>query len=219
MINFAEIDGKKFGRLAPICFARSKTGRTAVLCRCDCGEMANPALYDLRAGKSTSCGCARREAAAKYQKERPTHRLSKTGSAVSWRAMIRRCYCEKDTKYKNYGGSGVIVCNGLRASPVALISSIGERPDGMSIDRIDGDESYTCGECSHCVSEGHSKNIRWSTRKEQAINRSTTIWITFKGERRCMSDWAALTGIRDTAIRYRFYRGDTPAEILSPWSH
>lgn len=38
---------------------------------------------------------------------------------------------------------------------------------------------------------GYSKtNCRWATKKEQAVNRSTNVWLEYRGKRKTVSQWA-----------------------------
>jgi hypothetical protein len=55
---------------------------------------------------------------------------------------------------------------------------MGERPNGMSLERRKNDEGYS------------KENCYWATAKEQAENRSTTKYLTAFGETKTQADWA-----------------------------
>jgi hypothetical protein len=73
--------------------------------------------------------------------------------------MKARCYNPKDTKYPDYGGRGIVMCDEWRNSFEAFLADVGPRPaPGLSIDRIDNDGNYEPG------------NVRWATHVVQQSN-------------------------------------------------
>lgn len=107
-----------------------------------------------------------------------THGKSDTPTYYCWIDMRRRCLNENHSKYPSYGGRGITICQKW-LSFEGFLEDMGEKPHGLTLDRIDNDKGYFL------------ENCRWATRKQQARNRRKSKEpITWRGKTQYLSDWA-----------------------------
>lgn len=160
--------GNRYGRLVVLRRSdlQSNGHETRWVCVCDCGGNAEPKGSSLRSGVTKSCGCLHRERLATSCL---SHGLSNSRSYGTWGDMIRRCRDENNPQYESYGGRGISVCERWLSSVENFFADMGERPEGMKIDRIDNDGNYEPGNC------------RWATQATQSFNRRNTLRIEVDG--------------------------------------
>lgn len=195
--------GQRFGRWTVTAYGGPGTSGATWVCVCECGTARRVNANALLAGFSSSCGCLNREANAR----RATHGHASGGKQsptyVAWHSMHRRCSDEKHVSFHNYGGRGITVCAEWKDFE-AFLRDMGERPKGMTLDRIDSNGNYCKGNC------------RWVSMKENSNNRRNNRMVTLHGKTHTVAQWAALTGIKESTIRARLHRGASDEDALKP---
>lgn len=161
------IAGRRSGKLFVVAFAGviGKRKGASWICHCDCGNTKVISAENIKRGKAKSCGCASNEFRSKSltvhgQSRRKGGKPS--GAWSSWNAMISRCTQLGNAQYHDYGGRGISVCESWKSFE-NFYSDMGDRPEGMSLDRIDPNGSYSAANC------------RWATPKQQTANRRPNI--------------------------------------------
>lgn len=204
MTKAADIAGQRFGRLVVVSRAgsrRSPSGNSSAqwLCKCDCGNKTVLTTNRLTSGNTRSCGCGMVAATVARSTK---HGRRRTRVYGIWSGIISRCENPNATGYEKYGAQGVRVCERWHTFE-NFYADMGDPPPGMQIERLKNELGYQPGNCE------------WATPKQQALNRRSTIWITFNGLTRCRSDWARALGVSEQRLTYILKR--QPVEVaLAP---
>lgn len=189
--------GRVYGRLRVVgrfeCGPASKGQRTKWVCVCECGAEKIATGHELASGDTTSCGCFQRESTGDRHRR---HGMTRTPTYNSWQAAKQRCHDPKAAKYPSYGGRGIKMCNRWRESFDAFLEDMGERPKGMTLDRIDQCKGY------------EPDNVRWATAQEQSINRGTTQLRRWRGGWMTTRQISEVEGVSFNSLRkyVRSYR-------------
>ncbi len=192
---FKDIEGVVFGRLTVIGLA-SYGKNNYWYCECECGNIVSVSLPNLKSGVSASCGCLHREAASAAKTihgHAPTSGAS--GTYSTWCGMKDRCNNSNSKFYVNYGGRGITVCERWNNKFENFLADMGERPPGLSIDRINNDGNYEPGNC------------RWATKFEQANNTRRNRRITYMSDTNTVAEWSNHLGFKAYVLNNRLRRG------------
>lgn len=166
------LTGQRFGALVVLREGERRPsvtgyGHLAWFCQCDCGGSTTVITANLTKGRTQSCGCLQHTGDA-----RRTHGMAKTPTHKTWAGMLQRCVNPNELSYPYYGGRGIKVCDRWAKSFEAFLEDMGVRPSPRhSIERKDNNGDYTPDNC------------KWATRTQQARNKRTTRFVTFRGER------------------------------------
>ena len=130
---------------------------------CECGTFLVRPVRAVRLKSTKSCGCILNEVLIKRNARNSLHNCSKRKGFYSYSHMLARCYNKNDPDYYNYGAKGVKVC-GRWLEPDGggvenFFEDMGEKPDGLSLDRIDTYGDY------------FPENCKWSNLYDQAYNK------------------------------------------------
>lgn len=224
----SDLTGKKFGRLTVLCETEphiTSGGHPQVrwMCACECGKRTVIKAGHLRSGNTKSCGCLGPESSRALCLSRSTHGMRNHWLYKSWQGLIKRCENPNDPAYRNYGGRGIGVCDGIRSSPKTLLAVLGERPVGefpsgrpeWTIDREDNDGGYWCGACKECLSLDRPLNIRWATALQQNRNSRNIVPVTIAGTTKCLTEWAGDIGITQRSLARRISIGVIGTQLLT----
>ena len=159
--------GEKFGRLTVSHYAgKSNSGVLLWACRCQCGKETVVFRSNLTSGGTRSCGCLQEETYIICGQKSSQKRIVLVDGVMSrnhpyyavWAAMRSRCNNKRNPNYKDYGGRGIKVCKRWESFK-KFVDDMGERAEGLTIERVDNMKGY---DPDNCI---------WATYKQQANNR------------------------------------------------
>lgn len=166
--------GKTFNRLRIVYEYRNGKGRMRNGWVCSCGKTGESSKDSILQGRAKSCGCLQREETSKANRK---HGDSTNPTYAAWRNMHLRC-SGKISNSRKYVEDGITICPEWE-SYENFKTDMGERPNGMSLDRIDSRLGYT------------KENCRWASRKVQRTNQAIQSRNTsgYTGVHPCRGKW------------------------------
>lgn len=211
--RYEDITGRRFNHLTVIRFLsheERKSPHYNWLCKCDCGNLVHANAAKLKNGTQKSCGCLKEEVKQKIADLNRKYQFTDKRLYGVYKAMLNRCYDERERSFHNYGGRGIEVCpewqgeHGYDAfSEWALKAGyvVGGKRGVYTLERKDVNGNY---EPSNCC---------WITNKKQQNNRRDNRRITYNGETHTIAEWAEICNrsystIYNGVIRYNKNIGD-----------
>lgn len=198
--GFCDLTGQRYGKLLVVAYGGVRGKLAQWICRCDCGTWRAAYRGHLKDGHTVSCGCRRAE---KNIELRQTHGMEGTPIYQCWQGMLNRCRNNNDIGYERYGGRGITVCDRWMRF-ANFYEDMGDRPSPQhTLDRCDNNKGYGPDNC------------RWSTKREQAQNTRRNLIITFRGESKCLAQWAREFGMHPSVVNGRIKIGWTVEHALT----
>lgn len=127
----------------------------------------------------------------------------KTKEYQAWINIKERCYNPNNTRYSNYGGKGITMCQTWVNSFDTFLEDISFAPTGEHmLGRKDITGNY------------NKDNCKWMLSKEISNNKSNTILITYNDVTKTVCEWSASTNISEGCLRKRLKEGWSAEEAL-----
>jgi hypothetical protein len=200
--------GDTFNNLTIVSEAEKQASSPRVfICKCKCGNFIKTLLSSIKYGHTKSCGCLNsKRASIFYSKLNLAHGHSKAGKVSptykSWSSMKRRCGKSNVLGSKYYKDRGIQVCARWNIFE-NFLADMGERPYGMTLDRIDVNGNY-CKE-----------NCRWATVQEQNNNKQNNKKVLFNGEKITIREFSEKISYPIRIVRERLRLGWTIERIVN----
>jgi len=119
----------------------------------------------------------------------------------TWKGIRSRCYNPNAKYYKYYGGRGIKMSEEWEHNFEQFYKDMGPRPSKEhEVERINANGNY-------CV-----ENCKWDIRKNTCLNKRTTIYVEYKGERKILMDLVKERNLNYDSIYYRLYRNNWSVE-------
>jgi hypothetical protein len=154
------------------------------LCTCVCGNEKMVRADHLKSGHTESCGCI---------PSGPPKSLGvrKDPLYARWRGMIARTTHSSHPRFSDYGGRGIEVCERWKSFDRFAEDMGPTFSPELTLERVDNDRGYEPGNC------------RWATVVDQARNKRTSYFVTFRGHTKTIAEWSELLGLNYDTVRGR----------------
>lgn len=177
MRKLIDLTGREFGLLTVVERGEnSKGGRATWECECECGKIKNILTENLSSGRTKSCGCLNREVA---RENSVTHGLWSHPLYSVWSGMMSRCYNDKASRFRDYGGRGITVCISWKDPSQFITWALANGyTASLQLDRLDNDGCYAPENCHFTTPRLNSIN-----RRKRSDNKSGYVGVLVRGDR------------------------------------
>lgn len=129
-----------------------------------------------------------------------SHGYSKTPTYKTWCKMRERCNNPNTNRADSYFNKGISYDKRWDSFQLFL-QDMGERPENMSLDRIDNNEGYC------------KDNCRWATKIEQSRNTSRNVFYLINGVNYCQEEAKEILGVTIKKLRYMRKQNTLPNNV------
>lgn len=124
--------------------------------------------------------------------------MRRSSTYAIWAGMLRRCRNQNCRSFVDYGGRGITVCERWLTF-TNFFDDMGERPAGLTLERVRNGEGYSKGNCV------------WATRQEQSMNtRRSVNFVTTQGVEVSQTKLAQMLGVPRVTFQRRLAGGWLP---------
>ena len=140
--------GEKFGKWTVLGTFR-KSRRDYFSLQCECGRESTATKWHILNGFTRACNsCAPKK-----------HGHYNTITNKAWSAARNRCFNPNNKDYIHYGARGITMCERWDKYE-NFLADMGEKPKGLTLDRIDNNGNYEPGNCRWTTYSQQNKNQR-----------------------------------------------------------
>jgi hypothetical protein len=203
--------GDVFGRLTIIELTKVTIASKAKV-RCICGKECFVVINKLNTGHTTSCGCFHNEQTGNINK---THGLSQHKLHDLWSGIKKRCRNSKCAKFRYYGGhptGPVIICDEWFYSFEVFYEwcMANGWEEGLQIDK---DKVWEEKHGSYPGKEYSPEYCCFLTKKQNCRNRTSSVFIEYKGEKKTLVEWGEIYGIKASLLSDRLFGLNLTPEV------
>lgn len=173
------LSGQVFGNFTVIKDIGSNKHKSRLYeCVCVCGKSVNRTTYQLKGAESgkykNHCGCLTPVKELETKERATSHGMSGSPTYNVWANMCQRTTNPNRPDFVHYGGRGITVCDRWLESFENFYEDMGEKPDKLSLERLNVDEGYTLENC--IWADETTQNYHQRVRKD---NSSGVVGVTF----------------------------------------